>query len=597
MPIAFYAAWFPETRALLISRSDSGASGLIGEQDAVDQLGPRASVERNQYWELPKDGVLGLPADAGARYTVYQDGDGAAVQLKLTERAGDETVMCVSYARDGGSTEDRQVRLLANPRKQWSDLGELHGHVRDVLRLGPQDHVQAIWLSPIADAGDRLHVAPARPVWPYGGQRCIEVRPLAKAIGTTTRIELTARADRLVAGSVKTPPISLSPMDDGSVVLLVWRTLFSGRLNAKSPNPFLREFHDNVQKYMGTSIAFDRNHSVPVAAKRPIARGRFFPHPQAGGPASPADVQSWQFDGPLDIHDILLLCVRSLPGRPVDLVHDDQTRQSSVIALEGLQLKILCWQADLDQLTPVAWDAIADEIRSALTAQLKRELQRHPIAADLAGDRPPPATADFETASHRALAAEAKAVAAAKRGSTIQHTDLFATDIDLSGVVEEWFATLPAAIVQRLRLNRRSERIAITNLARFLPVDATALLDDPGRWAVLEREAEELYQRIIDILGSLKSLTGPLAAHLRGDIRVWRSIGCADVLLPPDQAAEFHTIMESFAPNMAGSFAPLNPAIIKSASAILRKLERLIEEMSRKDEAASGAAEGAEPQA
>jgi len=411
-----------------------------------------------------------------------------------------------------------------------------------------------------------------------------------------SRMELIARADRLSTSGAKTPPASLSPMDHESVILLVWRNIFSGRLNTKVPNPFLRTFHDNVQNYMGCSIAFDRDHSVAATAKRPIARGWFFPRPRNGGPSSPADLISWEFDGPIDIHDILLLCVRSLPRRPVQLLwNEHQALKASIVPLEGLQLQILCWQADLHHLAPVAWEAIADEVRSALTAQLKEELLRPSPTAGLFGDPPSSATVGFETKGHRVLEAQDKAVAAARRGSAIQHTDLFSTDPDLSGVVEEWFATLPTAVVQRLWSNRRSEQFNITNLARFLPINVAAMLDDPGQWAVLEREAEEFFQRIIDVISGLSSMTVPFAAHLRGDTLVWKSIGCADVLMPPDKAAELDAIMKAFAPNEAGSFAPLDPAILKSVSGILKQLGRLIDEMSRGDEAAAGVAESADP--
>jgi len=121
------------------------------------------------------------------------------------------------------------------------------------------------------------------------------------------------------------------------------------------------------------------------------------------------------------------------------------------------------------------------------------------------------------------------------------------------------------------------------------------MLDDPGQWAVLEREAEEFFQRIIDVISGLSSMTVPFAAHLRGDTLVWKSIGCADVLMPPDKAAELDAIMKAFAPNEAGSFAPLDPAILKSVSGILKQLGRLIDEMSRGDEAAAGVAESADP--
>lgn len=88
---------------------------------------------------------------------------------------------------------------------------------------------------------------------------------------------------------------------------------------------------------------------------------------------------TWEFEGPVEVRDVVMLCVPSLPGEPVELRYGRDSHQSPhKSAREGFELSILCWRADLDQLTPVAWSDLDAQTRATGSCLAKSRWGRCP---------------------------------------------------------------------------------------------------------------------------------------------------------------------------------------------------------------------------
>jgi hypothetical protein len=576
MPLPVYAIWFPDTRTVLISRNDAGAPDLFDECESIDRLGPRASGARRRDWELPQQGIMRATANPHSKYDIYNSGDGPGIRLTLDAEVRDGALLLVSYA-NGNS---RQIRFLTNAAN-WSDAAELHGYARQMLRLEQQEHIEAIWCSPMSVANEEIRLGPARAVWPCGTPRRVEILPLEKSSGPFSKLELVARTDRLAAQSGGRLMIShLSPVSE--VILLVWRSIIAGRLNSTAPSAFLQAFQHNTSKYLGWSIAFDRIRATP-SARRPIARGYFVP--RSDTPLSrfaPGERVSWQFEGPLDINDVLILCVPLSPERPLAIVRQ-QGPSHDVLTLEpeGSQFKAFCWRAELDHLVPVAWTDIEQEIQTSLLGQIKDELQTTRKPADQAGIPSAAAAAADPDPAVLPETAEADATAAAQRGAAVEHSAVFEIEAALSGTVEEWFATLSVETVGKLYAGRKPDsRHRITSIARFLPIDVAGLLDAPANWAVFEDDAEALYERLIGIQRILGPSTTLAGRHLRSDAGLWKSIGHAAGVLQSADEAMITAALQPFAANSSGSLALLNPVTFRSTSVALSRLEKQLKQLS-----------------
>jgi hypothetical protein len=550
MPLPLYAIWFPAAKTVFVSRNGADSPAFFCESEPVEQLGPRASGKRRRYWRLPAQGVAKLLAVAeSAAYELFGAPDGVPVPLALdTSVAGPDVALLVSCRRGDPAASTMQLEFLAND-VNFKDAGELHRKVRNVLDLGPQDHVEGIWTSPIARDEGGIRLGPARAAWPYGSARSIELL-LAPATGLMSELELTARTDHYIVPRGDQPfTVRMSLSAPGTAVLLVWRSIFAGRLNTSAPNSFLQAFQDNIAQYLGWSIPFNRMPPAP-SAESPIARGYFLPKSGARPePIPPGEPLTLTFRAPLDIDDIVMLCICSQPADLIDIVQQREGSQSPYRPDDdGLQRQILCWRVTLHGLMALAWNDIEPKVRSALMERQETELREARAGAAMASTAARSAEGDVEV----------RARSAAPRGLLIDPASLFDVSDELRGVVEEWFATLDPTTIEKLCSGLAYEPIAFTNIARFLPVDIDGMLDAPANWAVFERDAGALrneaaiVQRLLDPAADLPR------GHLRTNFRTWRSIRQAMSETQIFDEADMQLI-DALLPTASGSLQKLDP--------------------------------------
>jgi hypothetical protein len=564
MPLPLHAIWFPVAKTVLILRNGADSPAFFCESETVDQLGPRASSKRRRYWGLPAQGFTKLVAvDERATYELFGAPDGVTVPLVLdTGMVSPDVLLLVSCRRGDRAASAMQLEFLAN---DVADASELHRKVRDVLGLGEQDHVEGIWTSPIARNETGIHLGPARAAWPYGRARSIEVL-LPSAAGLMSELALTARTDHYVVPSGDQPStVRLSLSAPGAVVLLAWRSTFAGRLNTDRPNTFLQTFQDNIAQYLGWSIPFNRVPPAPNAMEQPIARGYFLPksglQPELIPPGEPLTLT---FRGPLDIDDIVMLCICSQPADLVDIIQQREGSQPPYRPDDDdLQRQILCWRVTIRGLVPLAWDDIEPKIRSALMERQEAELREARAATATAAAAASSAEADVEV----------RARSAAPRGSLIDPASLFGVDDELRGVVDEWFATLDPTIIERLCSGLAHEPVPFTNIARFLPVDIDGMLDSPANWAVFERDAEALQSETAKVQSLLDPATDLPRGHLRANSRIWRSIRRAMSEMQTFDEANLQLI-DALLPTPSGSLPKLDPRNFYKTTLILGQLAR-----------------------
>jgi hypothetical protein len=564
MPLPVNAIWFPAARTLLIARSGADAPTLFCQSETVDQLGPRASGARRRYWRLPAQDVTKLVAvNESATCELFGASDGVTVPLTLDSGlVAQDALLLVSARRADGAASSVQIEFVASDA-DFPDASELHRHVRDVLRLGPQDHVEGIWRSPITSDEKGIHVGPARPAWPYGMARLIEVHP-PSAARRLSELELTARTDHHIAyAGDQQSIVRLSLSAPRAAILLVWRSIFAGRLNANAPNAFLQTFQDQVAQYLNWSIPFNRIAPASGATERPIARGYFLPksgtQPELIPPGEPLTLT---FRGPLDTDDIAMLCISSKPADQIHVVQHANGAQTPYSSEnDDLRRQILCWRATIRDLVPLAWDDIEPKIRAALSERLEAELRRAgAAAASLA-------------ASSVTATAEERARSATPRGPLLDPAELFSVDDELRGILDEWFATLDPAIIEKLRAGLPREPIPFTNMARLLPVAIEGMLDIPANWMVFERDAGALQEQA----AAVQHLLDPAAAlprgHLRGNPRLWRSILQAMSERQIFDGTQMRLI-DTLLPTASGSLQKLDPGDFYKTAAVLSQFAR-----------------------
>jgi hypothetical protein len=566
MPLSLNAIWFPAARTLLISRSGADAPTLFCQWETVDQLGPRASGARRRYWRLPAQDVTKLvAANECATYELFGASDGVTVPLALDPGlVTEDALLLVSCRRADGAASSVQIEFLASDAN-FPDASEFHRHVRDVLRLGPLDHVEGIWRSPIARDENGIRVGPARPAWPYGMARLIEVHP-PSAAQRLSEIELTARTDHHVAyAGDQQSIVRLSLSAPHAAILLVWRSIFAGRLNANALNTFLQTFQDQVAQYLNWSIPFNRIPRASGATERPIARGYLLPksgtQPELIPPGEPLTLT---FRGPLDTDDIAMLCIGSKPAEQINVVqHADGAQPPYGSDNDDLRRQILCWRATIHGLVPLAWDDIEPKVRSALTERLECELRRAGAGA---------ATAST-AASSAAATAEERARSATPRGSLLDPAELFSVGDELRGVLDEWFATLDPTIIEKLCAGLAREPIPFTNIARLLPVAIEGMLDVPANWTVFERDAEALQEQTAAVQHLLDPAAGLPHGHLRSNPRFWRSIRQAMSERQIFDDAQMQLI-DALLPTASGSLQKLDPGDFYKTALVLGQFAR-----------------------
>lgn len=564
MPLPLNAIWFPAARTILMSKNDAESPAFFCECEAVEQLGPRASSKRYRYWRLPTQGVTKLVAvDESATYEVFGAPDGVRLPLALdTGMVGQDVLLLASFRREDGAASAVQLEFLANDTN-FADASELHRKVRDVLRLGKQEQVEGIWTSPIARDGNGIRLGPARPAWPHGKARLVEVH-LPSAADPLSELELTARADHYMApAGDELSAVRLSLSAPGAAVLLVWRSIFAGRLNTAAPNIFLQTFQNNLAQYLKWSIPFNRIPPTPNATDRTIQRGHFLPksgiRPELIPPGEPLTLT---FQGPLDIDDVVMLCICSKPAELMNISqHQEGAPPPYALDADELRCQILCWAVTIRGLVPIAWTEIEPKVRSDLTERLRAEL--HPARAGTAA----PST----TASYADGDAEMRARSAAPRGSLIEPASIFRVNDELRGVLDEWFATLDPTIIEKLCTGLSREPIPFTNIARFLPVDINGMVNAPANWTVFERDAEALQnetaaaQRLLDPAAKLPQ------GHLRANPRIWRSIRKAMSEMQIFDQAQLQLI-DALLPTASGSLQQLDPRNFYETALVLGQL-------------------------
>nr|WP_041756073.1 hypothetical protein [Bradyrhizobium sp. ORS 278] len=550
MPLPVNAIWFPAARTLLISRNGADSPAFFCEFEQVDQLGPRASGARRRYWKLPEESVTKLVAvDENATSELLGAPDGGTIPLALDATFGAQNnLLLVSYRKDSGAAPVLQLKFLANDTS-FADASELHRHARDTLGLGQKDHVEGIWTSSMTRDENGVRIGPARLAWPYGTARLIEVQP-PSTIDLLSELELTARTDHYVGQSGDLRSIvQLSLGAPNAAVLLVWRSIFAGRLATNTPNPFLQSLETNVAQYLGWSIPFNRIPPAVSATEQPTARGYFLPKSGIQSELMPPGQKlTLTFHGPLDIDDVAMLCICSQPGEQITITRRPEGappphRPDD----ENLRPQILCWRATIHGLVPLAWNDIEPKVRAALTERLESELPRTG-----------PGAAAASPTSWANGSAETQARSAAPRGTLVDPSSLFSVSDELRSILDEWFATLDPKIVGRLCAVSAGEPIPFTNIARLLPVAIEGMLSVPSNWTVFERDAEALQKQAATIQHLLDPTTGPPPGHLRGNTRLWRSIRQAMQEQPIFDETQIRLI-DAMLPTAAGSLPRLDP--------------------------------------
>jgi hypothetical protein len=560
MPIPVYAVWFPEKQTIIISGGDSGDADFFNEWEAVDRLGPRASGVRRRFWRLPKGRAASVPVHPGSRYELFKTSDKSSIPFTIDAGFSQDTSLIFAlYSNESTADGATQCRFLVNDGN-WSNVLELYDRLQNVIDPDVRSKIHGIWYSPVSYVNEEIRVGPARAIALPRERQTIEVLP-ASVSGAMSKIELIANAIGLATsgGGVAATP---------TAILLVWRSIFAERLKTTGSNPLLQAFHDNVEKFLGQSIAFSRAPATASAVtQRPIARGYFS---LRANPVHKDGASSvWAFEGPLEVRDVLVLCVPSLPGQPVELRYGRDSRHSPhKSSQEGFEVSILCWRADIDELTPVAWNDLDAHTQAVLADQLTDELRKLQGAAESRQ----PQNRDGEASDHRE--AEELAVARTPRAPALEYSKVFAADEELRGTIDEWFATLSTEEVEKLSA-RDGPALPITNIARFLPV---ALADSSTSWTELERDASILHARVAGLVSLLKLSTTP-GEHFRGDARIWKSIDRTIDAVGLADDGELVKAVQSFAPDASGALAVLKPGALGSAIPLLDKLEATLQKI------------------
>lgn len=555
MSLPIHAAWFAGADALLLAKADTGGVELLFERNPEAQGDTlMASAGYRRYWTIDDDGIAKLHINAGAQHGFFLCGEHASVSLNLEAKADSTNeLLLVLYAEDSAGHQNR-LQFLPG-RGRISDAAELHVYAREALLSGPHQHIRRIWRAPCSFRNGRMTLAPACPAWPHGSPRGIEVQPLRGSSGPRSRIELVVRHDEY-RESPEARAAELSPADDGSVILLVWRSLFAGRLARLSePSPFVREFQDNVRKQTGRTIKFGTApQELAAGVRRPVARGSFFPSADiVSSQVKLGDLARYAFEGPCDMYDVVMLGVPSSPEKARELtLHRDFDGELHILSIEGIEISIVCWRAELDRLTPIDWDDLERETHGQLKAQLIDELRK--LRTDISQDA---ATAGADDLPGTAPLREMR---------ELRPQDLFAFDDEHHDAVQAWFATLATDSVRRLWIDRLPERPNITNIARFLPLDVAGVSTDPDSWSILERSAADLYE----LLAAIQHLMAPSSTApktgIRSDPRLWATITDALERVQIADKSPIEAVIGALSPGASGIPRLLDPGMLKSAA-------------------------------
>jgi hypothetical protein len=555
MPLAINAIWFAATRTVLLSRNSAGTPAIICDCKPIDQLGPRASATRRRYWTLPDEGIAKLVAvDVDARYQLFVGADELTLSLLLDPgRIGSENQLLVAYRP--ASQVALRLAFLAQ-ETDVADASELHRRVRDGLGLGQHDYVNAIWSSAIVQDDNGLHIGPARLCWPCGSLRSIAIHQ-PSSVGLKSELELSAHADHYVVETESGSSIvRLSLSDPDAAVLLVWRSVFAGRLNRIGPNDFLLELQRNIAHYLNWWIPFSSLPPAPGGSERPIVRGYLrSPSGAEPDPIAPGQPVTLKFSGPLDIDDVMMLCIHGKPIEQVAIVQQQPGAQLPHVPEAGQQ--IICWRMTIEGLMPIAWEAIEPKIGSELMARLQAERRwtgnRLAIVSGFAPGE-----------------GEERVRSSVPRAALIEPASLFCVGDKLSGILDEWFATVDPTTVARLCKNATEKPIAFANIAKFLPIAIDSLLDVSVNWSVFERDAESLHKETVALQYTLDPPAELPHGHVRGDPKFWRLI---EQVLSEQQSFDQTQLrlVSDLLPTESGALPCLDPSKLHQITDLLGK--------------------------
>jgi hypothetical protein len=579
MSLPLYSAWFPGGNAVLLGRRDAGSDLTGTTARTAKSGGPRPT---HGYWMLPGRSVARIPIDDRYEIAFFLNGDTWTVRLGPDGKAAENGELFLAACRGRDGEQDSPQLFFVEGGSPWSDISEVHGRVREVLGLRPSETIDKIWRSPFLLDNKNIVLQPAQLLWPYGGPRQVEIRLLKSQI---PRIALTARHDARRQPQEAPVPSEFVPVDGHSAFVLVWRSLFHGRANATPLSGFMQLFQANLKKYLKREVPLGRAQSASPIAKRPVKRGYFFPRADSdAAPLKPGEIITYEFSGPLDMYDVVAVCLVSRPNRPIAVAVDPDRPSPHVLDVDGCRIELFCWRAGLDRLAAIAWSDAGDDAKSAIEAQLLDELCGPQKTIDQ-GVAPASGLATGSD-SEGAPGGETTLVATVPLARQIEPGDAFAVERDAADAVVRWLATLDVETVGRLCALPASNRPHITNISRFLPISIASMLDDPAAWKTVEHDAAFLCARITAIRHIMEPEDSAAELDPRSDAPLWQCLTEALSVVNPAVAAEAKQIISAFAPDAAGSLAVLKPSMLRSAGLLLQDLETRLRQLPRESEAA-----------
>jgi len=557
--LPIHAIWFREERSLVVSNAGHGDFNLIIERETVERLGPRASDEQRQFWRLPKDRATRIAVNSAAAHELFDSGKQSTLSLVLDGEFTEGTPL-VFVVDSNEHTADGAANFRCLDGYEGASEAELKDYLRSVLEPAVVARIRGVWVSPIASDGTAIRIGPARAITLPPDRMTIEVRRPVDTSDTKSRVELVA-----TLGGERNGPAQYVPVKSWMAVLLIWRGVYAGRTRAPAPSAVQEGFQESVARFLGRQIPFSRDPATATTRRRPIARGHFLAQP-APVTGKPSAAPFWQFEGAVDVGDVLMLCIPSRSSHPVEVRHDPD-HDLYKLSTEHFDLGILCWRADPEQLTAVAWSDLGSGARAELHDQLLDELALHPERDAVARSGP----------SDRSPAE--LVFAAVPRALTLEYDAALETDEELTGIAEDWFATLSAEAVEKLSASgRRPPQLA--NVVRFLPVALHDVPNTLASWSGIERDAASLQERVVRIARLLQPAIAP-KPHLRSDTAVWRSIDRAVDVTAMGGDYELVEALRNLAPGVNGALGILDPTALSAADTLMEKLETALRNAQR----------------
>ena len=554
--------WFPERRSILIANPAGARANLFCELEAADHLGPRASQQRRRFWTLQDKRIVRIPTNGSLQYEFFGTATRSVTSVILdSEFAEQGTLLVALYA-----SEDRpdltHVEFIRDA-DNWRDPLRLHQHLQRLLGSKTRNRVVAVWHAPTSSSNGEMRVGPARAISFAPERATVDVLAPTCTSGAVSKISLSASAGSLQDNSLERDSAARLDSNQWIPVILIWRSVFAERAETRS-SPVLESFQDYVQAFLGQGVPFIRNPARSGVALQPVVQGRLRPRLNAGEKHGTATIL--EFEGAVDLRDVVALCIARQLSQPVELRYAEQSVPEPHRYVQGgYELNIVCWTAELDQLRAIAWSDLPAPISSIFTDRLNREFARTEGRVD-ESNRP----VDDGWAQELIIAA----TAAAPR---LDYRTVFTADEELAGTVDEWFATLPMDDVEKFA-SKSGEPIEATNLARFLPLALHKVPHSLSSWIGLDRDAAALYAEICE-LADILQLSMSFSGHLRSDARIWKSLRIVADAIGQAGEARLIAALNAFEPEASGKLATLEPDALRQLASLLEKLRAELKEL------------------